>query len=77
MCLKTQNIFSDSGESRQTIEGTREVGRSAKNCQQSRTEAELVWTRATEVKWKHMAGLGSTLEVTVAAYFQAGYEVEN
>lgn len=24
-----------------------------------------------------MAGLGSTLEVTVAAYFQAGYEVEN
>lgn len=22
-------------------------------------EAELVWTRATEVKWKHMAGLGS------------------
>lgn len=40
-------------------------------------EAELVWTRATEVKWKHMAGLGSTLEVTVAAYFQAAYEVEN
>lgn len=51
--------------------------RPAKNCQQSRTEAELVWTRATEEKWKHMAALGSTLEVTVAAYFQAGYEVEN
>lgn len=48
--------------------GTSEARRPVKNWHQSRTEAELVWTRPAERKWKDTAQLGSTLEVKVIDY---------
>lgn len=41
---------------------------------QSKHKAELVWTRASEVKWKHMAELRSTLEVKMTLIFGPGME---